>query len=104
MQPVLIDTFTVPEESKSAFLAETRKIQSFLKTLPGFIEGYVYEKTAGDNSINIVTTAVWKTEAAMNNAKKAAAAEFQKLNFNPQKIMQDLRVVAGRGVYSRTPY
>jgi len=40
----------------------------------------------------------------MNNAKKAAAAEFQKLNFNPQKIMQDLRVVSGRGVYSRTPY
>ena len=50
MQTVFIDTFTVPEESKAAFLVETRKIQSFLKTLPGFVEGFVYEKTAGDNA------------------------------------------------------
>ena len=78
MQTVLIDTFTVPEESKAAFLAETRKIQAFLETLPGFVESFVYEKTAGENRINVVTTAVWENDAAMESAKKATTSQFQK--------------------------
>ena len=104
MQIVLIDTFIVPEESRAALLQETRKIQGFLKTLPGFIEGFVYEKTAGESRVNIVTTAVWESDAAMEDAKKAAAAEFQKLGFNPQQLMRDLKVEAGRAVYRRSPY
>jgi len=104
MPVVLIDTFIVPEESKTVLLQETRKIQRFLKTLRGFVEGFVYEKTAGDSRVNIVTTAVWESDAAMENAKKTAAAQFQKLGFNPQQLMRDLNVEAGRAVYRRTPY
>jgi heme-degrading monooxygenase HmoA len=59
LQKVLIDSFIVPEESKSAFMDATRTIQSFLKTLPGFVEGYVYEKKDGESKYNIMTTAVW---------------------------------------------
>jgi len=104
MQTGLIDTLTVPEESKAAFLAETRKIQTFFKSLPGFIEGFVYEKTAGDNRINMVTTAVWENDVAMESAKKATAAQFQKIGVNPQQIMKELKAEAGRAVYRRTPY
>ena len=104
MQTVLIDTFTVPEESKAAFLAETRKIQAFLETLPGFVESFVYEKTAGENRTNVVTTAVWENDAAMESAKKATTAQFQKTGINPQQIMKELKVEAGRAVYRRTPY
>ena len=77
MQTVLIDTFTVPEESKAAFLAETRKIQAFLETLPGFVESFVYEKTAGENRINVVTTAVWENDTAMEGAKKRPQHNFK---------------------------
>jgi hypothetical protein len=38
MEVVLIDRFTVPEESKVAFLAEARRSAAFLQTLPGFVE------------------------------------------------------------------
>ena len=104
MEIVLIDKFIVPEESKSAFLEATRKAQRFLKTLPGFVEGFVYEKTEGESRYNVMTTAVWESEEAFANAKKAAAAEFQKLGFDPQELMKKLKIEIERAVYNRSPY
>ena len=43
VEVVLLDKFMVPEESKAAFLAEIRKRSAFLRTLPGFVEGFVFE-------------------------------------------------------------
>ena len=104
MEIVLIDKFVVPEESKSKFLQEVHKSAALLRTLPGFVEGFVYEKTDGESRQNIVTTAVWKDEEAFENARKSAAEEFKKIGFNPPAIMKDLRVEMERAVYRRTPY
>ena len=103
-QLVLIDSFMVPEESKPAFLENTRKVQSFLKTLPGFVEGFVYEKLNGESSYNIMTTAVLENAEALENARKAIAAENQKSGFNPKDTITKLKVEGTRAVYNRSPY
>jgi heme-degrading monooxygenase HmoA len=104
VEVVLIDKFVVPEESMGAFLAEVRKSSAFLRTLPGFVEGYVYESTDGGSRHNVVTTAVWKDEEAFQNAKNRAAEEFQRIRFNPPEIMKKLKVEIERGIYRRSPY
>lgn len=104
MQVVLIDTFVVPEASKSALVEKAKESAKFLRTLPGFVEGYIHEKTSGDSSHSIVTTAVWQDQAAFENAKKSAAAEFQRRGFNPQEIMSKLNATVQRAVYQRSPY
>jgi heme-degrading monooxygenase HmoA len=104
MEVVLIDKFVVPEESKAKFLEEVRRSANFLKTLPGFVEGFVYEKTEGDSRNNVVTSAVWKDEEAFVKAKKAAAEGFKKIGFNPQQIMETLNVEIERSIYRRSPY
>jgi heme-degrading monooxygenase HmoA len=104
MEIVLIDKFVVPEESKPEFLDAVHLSSSFLRTLPGFVEGFVYEKTDGDSRYNIMTTAVWANAEAFQNAKKGAAAEFQKRNFNPPEIMKRLGVEMERAVFSRSLY
>ena len=104
MEVVLIDKFIVPEESKAAFLAEVRRSSAFLRTLPGFVEGYVYENTDITSRQNVVTTAVWKDEEAFQNAKKSAAEGFKKIGFNPPEIMKNLKVEIERGIYRRSPY
>src|SRR5690348_10083359 len=73
MEKVLIDKFIVPEESKASFLEAARKSSTFVRTLPGFVEGFVYEKVDGDGRHNVITTAVWASEEAFANAKQAAA-------------------------------
>jgi heme-degrading monooxygenase HmoA len=104
VEVVLIDKFVVPEESMGAFLAEVRKSSAFLRTLPGFVEGYVYESTDGGSRHNVVTTAVWKDEEAFQNARNRAAEEFQRIGFNPPEIMKRLKVEIERGIYRRSPY
>jgi heme-degrading monooxygenase HmoA len=104
MEIVLIDKFIVPEESKAEFLEAVHLSSGFLRTLPGFVEGFVYEKTDGGSRHNVMTTAVWENQEAFQSAKKAAAAEFQKRGFNPPEIMKKLRVEIERAVYNRSPY
>jgi heme-degrading monooxygenase HmoA len=104
LEIVLIDKFIVPEESKTRFLEEVRKSATFLRTLPGFVEGFIYEKIEGESRQNLVTTAVWQDEEAFRNAKKSAAEEFKKIDFNPPEIMKNLKVEIERAVYSRSPY
>jgi len=53
MEVVLIDRFTVPEESKVTFLAEVRRSAAFLRTLPGFVEGFVHENSGGASHIHL---------------------------------------------------
>ncbi len=104
MQKVLIDLFIVPEESRVEFLENTRKVQGFLRSITGFIEGYLYEKTDGNGQYNIITTAVWENETVYENARKAVTAEFQKQGFNPQELMGRLKIKSERAVYQRFPY
>lgn len=104
MQKILIDAFVVPEESKSTFLDRSRQVQEFLRTLPGFVEGFLYEKIDGTGRFNVVTTAVWESESAYENAKKATVEEFKKTGFNPQEMMKRLKIEVERAVYHRSPY
>jgi heme-degrading monooxygenase HmoA len=104
VEVVLIDKFVVPEESKVAFLAEVRKSAGLLRTLPGFVEGFIYESTDAGSWHNVVTSAVWKDEEAFQNARKRAAEEFQRIGFNPPEIMKKLKAEIERGVYRRSPY
>lgn len=104
MQKILIDKFNVPEKSIPAFLSEIRKSARILKTFPGFIEGFIYEKKGGDSRHNFVTTAVWQNEEAFERAKQAARAEFQKIGFDPQEIIARLKIEMDRGVYERSSY
>ena len=104
MELVLIDTFTVPEESKAEFQQAAATAQTFIRTLPGFVEGFIYEQMNGESSINILTTAVWKDEEAFETAKKAVLAEYQRIGYDPQVTRKKLGVEQTRSIYSRKPY
>jgi len=53
--------------------------------LPGSVEGFLYEKKDGESRHNFLTTAIWESEEAFENAKGAIAIEFQKPGFDPRK-------------------
>jgi len=104
METILIDEFIVPEESKAEFLEGARKSQSFIRTLPGFVEGFLYEKKDGESRHNFLTTALWESEEAFENAKKAVAVEYQRRGFNARETRQRLKIESVRSTYQRSPY
>jgi heme-degrading monooxygenase HmoA len=104
MQVVLIDTFTMPDESKREFLEAVAQSTTTLRRIPGYVEGYIYEKTGGETHNNIVTTTVWQDEQAFENARTQARVEFKKIGFDPANVMSKLQVQMQRGIYKRSPY
>ncbi len=104
MEAVLVDQFVVPEKALDEFLRQVHTSARMVRSRPGFVEGYVFRRASGDGRVNVVTTAVWASPAAMEEAKKSIAAEFAKVGFNPPEIMKNLGVQIERGVYQRAPY
>ncbi len=104
MEIVLIDTFTVPQQSTNEFREAAIKAQNFIKTLPGYVEGYIYEQMDGESHYNFLTSAVWKDEQAFEDAKKAVLSEYQKRGYDPKETRQRLGIEQTRSTYSRNPY
>ena len=87
-------------------LSQTLKeaTQNFIKTLPGYVEGFIYEQMDGESPYNFLTNAVWKDEAAFEAAKKAVLAEYAKRGYDPAVTRQKLGIEQTRSTYSRNPY
>lgn len=104
MQVISVDFFTVPGESEKEFLEQSQIVQTFIKEMAGFVEGFTYSKTDGDSDCNFMTTAVWESEEAFRRAGKAIGAEFRQRGFNPQALFEKLGVKRIRSEYKRVPY
>jgi heme-degrading monooxygenase HmoA len=104
METVLIDQFVMPEAAVEEFLKQAHFSANVVKTRPGFVEGYIFRRAGGDGRVNVVTTAVWASQAAMEEARRSVSEEFAKIGFDPPEIMKRLGVQLERGIYHRTPY
>ncbi|HEV2700453.1 MAG TPA: hypothetical protein VGV09_02395 [Steroidobacteraceae bacterium] len=100
----MIDQFMLQEVAVEEFLRHAHFSANIVKTRPGFKEGYVFRRTAGDGRVKIVTTAVWTSDAAMEEAKRSISTEFAEIGFDPAQIMKRLGVQIERGIYRRAAY
>ena len=96
--------FTVPQESRAEFVEAADKARRFIKTLPGFVEGYIYEQKEGPSHYNFLTTAVWESEEAFENAKKTVISEYQKQGYDPIATAKRLGIESVRSTYERSAY
>jgi len=102
MEIVLIDTLIVPEESKREFREAAATAHNFVRSLPGYVEGFIYEQIDGETSYNFLTGAVWKNEAAFEAAKKAVLSEYQRTGYDPEAARKRLGIEQTRSTYTRT--
>lgn len=103
METILIDQFTVPADAAQEFLQNVQFSAAIVKSQPGFVEGYVHQR-ASEGFVNVITTAVWSSETALQEARKSVAAKFASIGFDPPAIMRRLGVEMQRATYSRSPY
>lgn len=102
MQTIVIGTYDLPQESAEAFLALTSEVQELLSSLPGFVEGNVYEERAGEGGRRqIVTVAFWENDEAYENAVQAVAEWNRQRGVDSQAQSRQLGVVGKRSVYNR---
>ena len=101
MQLVLIDRFVVPSDAKTEFLQRMSINRNFIRKLPGFIGDAAYQQIGGNGESNYVTVAVGRNAEAIENAKKAVTAEYQRQGFDLQGMLKRLNIRIDRAVYKR---
>ncbi|MCW3467051.1 ester cyclase [Chitinophaga nivalis] len=94
-----IDKFFVPAAGKTAFLQRLHFNRHFIKTLPGFIEDAAYSYTDEQGNFTCITVASWDNITSLTQAKEAVQAEYRKQGFDLAAMLEQLHIVADRGVY-----
>lgn len=94
-----VDKFIVPAEAKERFLDAVFNTHELLDSMHGCIQNRVLEQLAGPGRYNIVTIVEWKDAAAMEGAKTAIAEQRARSGFDPQELMQRLRIEADLANY-----
>lgn len=95
-----VDKFVVPTEARSEFLSRVRDTHALLKTLPGFVQDWIFEQTGGPGRFNLVTTVEWSSQDAIERAKADVSALHQRTGFNAGELMARLGITADVGVYA----
>jgi steroid delta-isomerase-like uncharacterized protein len=94
-----IDKFLVPAAAKQEFMERVVISRNLLRTLPGFVEDAMFERTDENGNLIFISIAVWENEDAIKNAKEVVQSEYKKQGFNPSEMFERLHITLDRGVY-----
>ena len=95
----LIDKFFVPAAAKAEFYKLVKMNRSFLRKLPGFIQDAHYEHTDEQGNLRYVTVAAWGSTQAIDSAKEAVQAEYEKQGFDAAAMVERLGITIDRAIY-----
>jgi hypothetical protein len=98
-----IDSFSVPAAARRELDAAMRRNLAFIEKLPGFHGHYVFEKTSGPTTFDVVTIAVWENDEALEKAGAEVRAYYQKIGFDPGEAIARWGVKAELGNFRALP-
>jgi len=99
MQQIFIDKFIIPQSARQEFTERMTFNRDFIKNLPGFLGDAAYERADENGNIICITIANWESEDALNQAKLAVQAEYQRINFNPAELLNRLNIIMERDTF-----
>jgi len=99
MNQIFIDKFIIPANTGTEFTDRMNYNRNFIKNLEGFINDTVYKRTDEAGNQVILTIAVWQNADALNNAKAAVQAEYQRIGFNPAALLAKWDIKMERDIF-----
>lgn len=96
-----VDKFIVPSHACEEFINKVRNTHELLRTLPGFLQDFVLEQSAGPGEFNFVTMVEWDSLKSVEDAKTAVMAMHKEMNFSPQEMLARLGIKADLANYRR---
>lgn len=96
-----VDKFVVPSSAREEFIDRVRRTHAFLKSQPGFLQDFVWERFSGPGEFNVVTAVEWASQEAFENASAMVTARYREMNFNPQETLARLGIKADIANYRR---
>lgn len=89
-----IDKFAVPAAARDEFLDRVAATHAVLRQQPGFVRDELLEQVSGPGEFNIVTIALWQTQAHIDAAREAVTAMHRQTGFDPKATLARLGIRA----------
>ncbi|MDO3642805.1 hypothetical protein [Mucilaginibacter sp. L3T2-6] len=99
MRQVFIDKIVIPKNSIPQVMERLDYNTSFLEKQPGLIENMHYEGTDEQGNVVVITVATWENAQAVERAKAAVQADYQRLGINLTEKLKEWGVTMDRGLY-----
>jgi heme-degrading monooxygenase HmoA len=96
-----VDKFVVPIHAREEFIGNIRSMHKLLRTLPGFVQDFVLEQSAGPGECDFLTLVEWESSDAFANARAVNMAMRKEMKFNPQEMLARFGIKADRANYLR---
>jgi len=99
--PFRVDRFVVPQPALAQFMTRLRETQRRLDELAGCRQNLVLSKPGAGGTVDVVTIVEWADATAMQAARVAMQARYEREGFDPAGFMRELGVEADMGAYLR---
>lgn len=96
-----VDRFVLPASAREEFFEKALHTQKFLRSLPGFLQDFVLEQSAGNGEFKVVTIVEWDSMESVEKAKPVVMAMHKETHFNPQELFTRLGIKVEQGYYSQ---
>lgn len=99
MKKVFIDKIVIPQNAIRQVMERLNYNTKFLQKQPGLIENTHYERTDEQGNLVVITVATWENAAAVEQAKAAVQADYQRMGINLTEMLKQWGVIMERGLY-----
>ena len=95
----VIGKIVVPSKSIEAFRKQLPVTPNYLKTLPGFVKGEMYEMTDDAGSLHVLSITVWDNQKSYENAQHKLTAFYKEINFDRMAFREKMQITADYSLY-----
>jgi heme-degrading monooxygenase HmoA len=96
---IVVGKIEVPGTSIEAFRKQVHVTPNYLKKLPGFVSGEMYEMTDDSGVLHVLSVTTWVDDASYKNAQQKLAEYYKEINFDRMAFREKLNITADYALY-----
>jgi hypothetical protein len=100
---IVVGKIEVPGTSIEAFRKQVHVTPNYLKKLPGFVSGEMYEMIDDSGVLHVLSVTTWVDDASYKNAQQRLAEYYKEINFDRMAFREKLNITADYALYIQSP-
>jgi hypothetical protein len=99
---IVVGKIEVPPQSIEAFRKQMHVTPNYLKKLPGYVNGEMYEMTDDSGTLHVLSITTWEDEESYKQAQQKLTAYYKEISFDRMAFRDKLNITADYALYAET--
>jgi hypothetical protein len=96
---IVVGKIEVPGRSIEAFRKQMHVTPNYLKKLPGYVAGEMYEMTDESGILHVLSITTWMNEESYKDAQLKLIAYYKEIDFDRMAFREKLEITANYSLY-----